>query len=661
MPARTKRREIEYGIVQLNPFGMLEVLGNLLDLGPFEDYAQGGAKDNPRDGPPLGHSFLVILALERLIDSVLLDPAMFGLRWNDLVDRARQRSVPFSEFPDKSGVGKVVRFLTNHYREFLSVRSFAQLRRKANRTNKEILYQMVRWGEGAEFFEGPKSAKFDKSRVRQDLAELFLVNCVQDLAYVVAAHNNTFQRGRWFHPQFRRLETEMGTQKFFEGFKLGAAYLWHCVLGDKAEELFTRRILSAKDWLEYYQVHPVIRRLLTDEAWDRVQKIKSIQLPAGAAFRGLKRESHSEKDYLHRLDDIFKYYDVRLVGETYTARLGTEFLSHLIGAMTFDSRKVSVLRFVHPEGPFQNRFSYAIFNWVPIRLGDQSEWLLFFCFCDDYSPRGLSAYEPIETFFKKHRTRIQVSSFRFTPLELLNYVMERPDWSKSVMDPLTREHNELGTLSGLRAMMAEERQEKGFGRGIVLELLMMLVASKMGYEVRWRVETLGRELDILAYRSFDSGAQELLIAECSTQLLENDLKELEEKVRLATSNKGKLLERFDKRPTGEVNVSGWLVTTDRRYPAGWTKSGQISVISWDLIKEILQTQGIVLPAGLENHLTREQLSPRDILDPQSVISGVSPPPSEDGSPPKRRIMLADGLLLPKNWPEILDGKGKYSE
>jgi len=64
-------------------------------------------------------------------------------------------------------------------------------------------------------------------------------------------------------------------------------------------------------------------------------------------------------------------------------------------------------------------------------------------------------------------------------------------------------------------------------------------------------------------------------------------------------------------------------------------------------------------AGLEDHLTREEIPPRYIL--QSVLTGVSPPPSEDGSPPKGRIIMHDGLMLPKNWPDILNGKAAYSK
>jgi hypothetical protein len=663
MGASTKQRAIEHGVVQLVPFGMVRTLDKLLSLDAFEKYMRDTAKEPLQDDLSLGYSFLVVLVLERLIDSVLLDPAMFGLRWNDLVNRAHQRDVPFSQFPDKSNLGRTVRRLTTHYREFLPIRSFADLRKEADHARKDVLSPLLQWSEEAEFFREPDDVKLDGSRVRDELAMLFLVNCVQDLPYVIAAHNNTFQRGRWFEPQFHRLETEMRSQRFFDGFKLGAAYLWHSIIGGKAEELFTRRILSSKDWMEYYQVHPVIRRVLTDEMWDRVEKIKSIQIATSPAFRGLKREqnSGSEKDYLDRLEEIFHFYDVRLVGETYTARIGTEFLGHLIGALTYNSGKLRVLRFVHADAPCQNRYSYALFSWVPVALGDQSEWLLFFNFCDDYTPRGLSAYEPIEAFLLKYQARFQVSTFRFTPLQLLNYAMTRPSWSKSVMSPLTREHNNLGTVSGLRLMLAADRQEKGFGRGIILELLMILIVSKMGYQVKWRVETLGRELDLLAYKASESTDSELLIVECSTQYLESDLKELREKLQLARSNPEKLLERFGKKAPGAPKVVGWLVTTDKQYPDGSRKSEQISIISWESLKEMLQKQGIALPVSLEDHLTREEFPPRYILDPQSVITGVTPPPTEDGSPPKGRIMMHDGLVLPRNWIDILNGNVGYSK
>jgi hypothetical protein len=645
------------------PVGTVRILDSVLDLGSFEKYVRDTVKGPLQDDLSLGYSFLVTLTLERLIDQVLLDPSMFGLRWNELVHRAHYTDVPFSRFPDKSNIGKAVRTLTGQYREFLPVRTFAQLREKAGRARRDLLPPLIRWSRSVEFFRAPDPAKLDPKQVRDELAVLFLLNYVQDLPYVIVAHNNTFQQGRWFEPQFRPLETEISNQRFFEGFKLGASYLWNSIIGKKAEAQFARRILSAKDWEEYYHIHPVIRRLLADEVDKRIETITSIEIGSTPAFQGLKRESApgTEKDYLDRLGEIFRMYDVRLVGETFTARIASNFLAYLIGAMTYYPDKVRVIRFVHPEALGQNRYSYAVFSWVPVRLGDQSEWLLFFNFCDDYSPRGLSASQPIESFLRQHQARLEVLTFRFTPLQLLNYALTRPDWSKSVMSPLTREHNNLGTVAGLRSILAADRQEKGFARGIILEVLMMLIVTNLGYEARWRVETLGREMDVLAFKASRSGQLELLIVECSTQYLETDLTELHEKLQLARANADKLLARFGAKASKPPRIKGWLVTTDRNYPNGVAKSEPISIISWESLKSQLEKQHIGLPAGLEEHLTREEFPSRYILDPDSVITGVTPPPNEDGSPSKGTIMVHDGLLLPKNWSEILGGNVRYSK
>jgi len=664
LPSSARRRTIEFGVVQLMPFGTVRILDSVLNLDSFEKYTHDTAREPLQDDLSLGYSFLVTLVLERLIDAVLLDPSMFGLRWNELVNRSHQRDVPFSQFPDKSNLGRAVRSLTTQYREFLSVRTLAELKEKANRLRRGLLRPLLQWSERIEFFQAQDGAKLDTPQVRDELAMMFLLNFVQDIPYVVAAHNNTFQRGRWFEPQFQPqpLPTELLSQRFFDGFKFGASYLWHSILGEKAEELFTRRILSAKDWEQYYFVHPVIRRVLTDEVYERIEKIGSIGKRSRPAFQGLKRESASnvEKDYLDRLDEIFRMYDVRLVGETFTARIGSSFLASLIGAMTYHRGKLRVLRFVHPEAPGLNKYSYAIFSWVPIAIGDQSEWLLFFNFCDDHSPRGLSAFEPIESFLRRHQARLQVLTFRFTSLQLLNYAMTRPD-SKSLMSPLVKEHNNLGSVAGLRRILAADRLEKGFARGIILELLMMLVVTKLGYEARWRVETFGREIDVLGLKVSSSGQSELLIVECSTQYLPTDLEELRQKLVLSRSNTEKLLERFGVKDSKPPKIKGWLITTDRNYPSGAAESEQISVISWESLKNQLKKHGIGLPAGLEEHLMREEFPPRYILDPDSVISGATPPPSEDGSPPKGRIIMHDGLLLPKNWPDILDGNARYSK
>ena len=642
------------------PFGTIRVLEKVLDLDSFEAYVREIAKEQLKDELSLGYSFLIALALERLIDEVLLNPSMFGLRWNELVHRAHQRDVPFTRFPDKSNVGKAVRQLTAQYREFLPVRTVSDLKAKAARARAVLLPQLVRWSESADFFQGQDAVKLEAPRVRDELAMQFLVSFVQDVPYIVIAFNNTFQRGRWFEPQFELFRTEIQSQKLFDGFKLGVSYLWYSIVGAKTEEQFARKMRAAKDWEEYYLAYPFIRQDFSDEVYDRIQLITAIEIDPSPPFAGLKTESShvTERDYLDRLDDIFRMYDVRLVGETFTARIASNFLAHLIGAMTYYPDRVKVIRFIHPVAPAQNRYSYAVFSWVPVALGDQSEWLLFFTFCDDYSPRGLSAFRPIEAFIRIHQDRLQISTFRFTSQQLLNYVMTRPDWSESKMSPLMREHNNLGTVAGLRRMVAADRDEKGFARGIILESLMMLVLSKLGYEVRWSVLAFGKEMDVIGLR-VKSGQSELLIVECSTQFLSKDLEELREKIRLANSDTTKLLGRFPRVSSTPV-VKGWLVTTDKNSPDGVSKSEPISIISWESLKSVLKRVHVDLPSNLEEFLTKEELPARYILDPDSIISGTTPPPSPKGGPPKGTIMLHDGLLLPKNWNEILAGDSRYS-
>jgi hypothetical protein len=662
LPGNPRRRSIEYGITELMPFGTVRILEQVLNLDAFEDYVRKDLKEQWKDDLAPGYSFLVALAFERLIDEMLLDPTIFGLQWNELVNRAHQRDLPFSRFPDKSNIGSTVKRLANQYREFLPVRTLAQLREKIAKARADLLPPLVRWSECSEFIQAPGAVRLESGKTRNELAMLFLVNFVQDVPYVVVAYNNTFQRGRWFEPQFEPLHTEAHFQKLFHGFKLGASYLWHAIVGTTVEDLFGRSLRAAKDWGEYYMVHPIIRRTLTDEIWDRMERIHTIEIGPSSPLIGLRSDTTSivEKDYLGRLDDIFRLYDVRLVGETFTARIASNFLAYMIGAMTYYSGKLRLIRFVHPVAPGQNRYSYAIFSWVPVAIGDESEWLLFFNFCDDYSPRGLSAFKPIESFINTHQRRLQVTSFRFTSYQLLNHVLTRPDWSESKMSPLTREHNNLGTVAGLRQIVAADRDEKAFARGMVLELLMVLMLSRLGYEARWRVHALGKEMDVLGLRLSKSGQPELTIVECSTQYLPTDLEELREKLRLAKSEPSKLLVRFGK-VSGSPIFRGWLVTTDRNFPSGVSKSEQITIVSWESLKNLLKKRHVDFPSELEEFLTREQLPARYILDPASIIAGTTPPPSEDGSPPKGTVMLHDGLLLPKNWIEILRGNIRYSQ
>jgi len=229
------------------PFGTVRLLEAVLDLESFEHYVRNGIRVQWKDDLSLGYSFLVAMVLERLIDEVLLDPTIFGLQWNELVNSAHQRDVPFSKFPDKSNVGKVVRRLATEYREFLSTKTFAELKVKTSRAQADLLPQLVRWSGSSKFFQAPGATKLESEKVRDELATSFLINFVQDVPYVIVAYNNTFQRGRWAEPQFESLDTETHFLKIFDGFKLGVSYLWYAVAGPKSEDLFARRIRDAKD------------------------------------------------------------------------------------------------------------------------------------------------------------------------------------------------------------------------------------------------------------------------------------------------------------------------------------------------------------------------------------------------------------------------------
>ena len=658
------RRPVQFGIVELLPYGIPKVLNQLLDLDSFSVYLENVAKNPMDDDLSLGYGFLVALVLERLIDSFLLDPSLFGLQWNELVNRAHQTDTPFSEFPDKSDVGKVVRNLARMYRALLPVRTFHELRDVLIPVSKGLMPELLEWSEKHRFERGKDGDK-DSERARDNLTIAFLSFVAQDLAYVHVALNNTFHRGRHFEPQFSRLPTMIGPQRFFDGFKLGMCYLWSSFLGLDTSSPMTRALMAAKDWDQYYLVFPLIRARAGDVAEERVSDVTSVIISPGKLFGKLRSSPAPRtgvKSRLDRIDEIFRKYEVRLVGETYTAEIATGFLTSLIGAMTYYPDRVRLFRFVHPspaEGG--NRYSYAIFHWVPVIMGDQSRWWLYFNFCDDYSPRGTSALGPIESFIQKHESRLELSTFRVGSIELLTYVMTRPDWSKSVMDQMTREHNNLGTLSGLRLLLANDRVEKGFAKGLVLELLAMTMAKGMGYDTRWRVKALGKEFDVLAHRSSSKEGDEFLVIECSTQFLPTDLDELEGKVRLVKSNSGLLRRSFIKRFPKSTNVHGWLVTTDSGYPRKTKHSKEIKVVDWDAIEKYFLGTKIGIPASLEELLTKREFGPYDILEPQSVISGVTPPPSGKGEGSRGPVMLLDGLRLSKKWPEIMMGNAKYAK
>ncbi|MHB1868020.1 MAG: hypothetical protein ACYCPP_03645 [Nitrososphaerales archaeon] len=645
---------------KLTPLGIPFLLSILVDVEAFGNYLKR-IKVSKNDKLSLGYSFLIASIIERLIDAVLFDPLLFGVKQNKLVQRSHQKDVPYSEFPDKSNIGKMILNLSNLYRGLLPVRTFSGLRSSVKPIREFLVPELVQWGKNFEF-HNRHGEKIPFVQAQRDLSAIFLLYNMHDVKYVKVALNHTFHRGKRYEPQFHELPVTISSQRFFDGFKLGLMYLWQTLLGEEAKSGFMTEVLGAKDWNEYYLAFPVVKAQVVEQAERRVDEL-AYAVSHRQAFHWLKRtpskDGRRRTDFMDKLDEAFAKYEVRIVSEKYTAKVASGLIMALLGAMEFYPDSTRVIKLIHSESKGRNRYSYAVFINVPIALGDESEWWLFFDFCDDYSPRGLSAFRPIESFIQAHLARLKISTIRIKAGQLLVYVQTYPDFSKSIMDPMMREFNNLGTLSGLRLLLVGDRMEKSFAKGIILELLTYSLLTRLGYNARWRFKQaiLGKEIDVLAFRETDSGENELLVIECSTVYSPELLWEIESKMQLVQSKMDDLIKIFEPKSRGRAKVSGWLVTTSKIDLTDERTSSNIRIQDWGRLTKLCKEMGIDIPRGLDDLLRKEEFPPQFVLNPSSIISGSIPPPSgkvgEERQSQNIVPILADGFLPPRTWSKIL--------
>jgi hypothetical protein len=101
-------------------------------------------------------------------------------------------------------------------------------------------------------------------------------------------------------------------------------YLWNSFLGADGGSLVVDKRMAAKDWKQYYRVFPFIRARAGDVAESRVADVTSVSVRPGKSFGHLRQSTSSKgggKSGFDKLDEIFRKYEVRIVGETYTARI----------------------------------------------------------------------------------------------------------------------------------------------------------------------------------------------------------------------------------------------------------------------------------------------------------------------------------------------------
>jgi hypothetical protein len=671
MPNRKQKRIDEFAAQQLMNLGIVPVLSHLTDIGAFESYLRN-KKVTKYDQLSLGYAFLVASTLERLIDAILLSPALFGVGWNELAHRSHQTDVSFDEFPARSDIGRMIIHLAALYRELLPVRTVSDLRKRTENIRKLLLPELIRWKDRFDFQGASNRLELSRFQVERDLGAIYLLYFVHDTKYVKVALNHTFHRGERYEPQFHDLPLRIGSQQFFDGFRVGVAYLWYKLLGETTENYKFMTVLSdAKNWDEFYLVYPIVGNEIVAQAEQRISALTYTTMADESAFEWLRSKrlamGRRRMGIMDRLEDRFVRYEVRIVSEKYTAKAASGFLLALLGAMEFRPEKARVIKFVHSEPNNRSRYSYAILVRVPILAGDDSEWWLFFDFCDDYSPRGLSAYRPIESFMRDHNARLETSTFKVKAGQLLQYVHTHPDFSKSTMSPLTRDFNNLGTLSGLRLLLAASRAEKDFARGLVIELLTYSLASKNGYNAKWRFKRafLGKEIDVLGFKYLGEGKGEWLVVECSTEFSPSLLEEVAMKMRLVESKTTELYDAFEVKRPLESRVTGWLVTTEKNELGGVTHPSSVSIFGWNRLAKSCRESGIEIPPGLRELLTKEEFPPGFVINPSSVGLGTTPPPSnQTAGEPALNIglqILADGFILPEKWKKNTTQQSKTHE
>ncbi len=477
-----------------------------------------------------GYSFTLAFAISSIIDHVSDDSScsyVLDLPHDELLRRASYGYIPNRKKPAYTRTGILIRNLTELYTPLLRVETWNDLDKASGDIKKYIIAPFNKAFD--ETISVTDKYKNLNKRYLLEYSSLFMAHLYfHDITKISIGYRSTYNnRGP---PEYT-----IGSQKFFEGYKLSVEYLWFSFLGPSyAKCKSLSKIQKTKTWGVFdHLFEPINFAILKPlEARTGINSLvsdiffKEVTLRRFPIARKLIFERQIQKTQEERLAEKLRWYPIQIIDDYYeNSRTGFETV--LKGAL-HKNQKPDVIKFIHPEER-GNFFSFGILT------EDSFGWWLFFNFATDFSGGGSIDYEHVMMLINRNKRKINFSNFEIDSSSLKRYA-------------------EVDTrINYLEKELKDSKEKLNEVRGKNFELFVTLLFSKRDFNVFPRVKFHGREIDMLAIQS-TKGRDKIFCIECTIPfganvrnklelevkekivLLKENLQELEGKLNLKLKN-----------------------------------------------------------------------------------------------------------------------------
>jgi len=587
-------------MLDINEIGaLIKILEKLVETDKIKKYIESKKSSNEFSKYVKSYEFCICFCLNQIITVIRYNQEFLDSKENELFFRAYESEIPRTKFPTETelyifannifGLMDLI-FKAKNYDELVKVVPNVnkyiitpfkeiiydnfELKNKYKDLNKDHIllnlsrsyfhlnfhdvskirvgyYDIVKKGrefraelnELRDLFENP----FTKELTNEEISSAVEIDLEEDNFFDLFNNTSVNRAGN--------MREILGGQLFFEGYKLIIDYMWNNLFRNPFSKYeFLNKISLTKDWVEFDYYFEKIRDEIIIPLENRNEAIDSsfkrifikqneilnetLNILKEKILFSVKREDLTKNE---ELDQLFLWYEVKLVNTHISIPCAYEFILALSGTMNFNDKElIKIIRFVHQVYEDDNNFSYAILIKNP--RYEYAIWYIFFNFATNHSGTGGRAWRMVEEFIDKYNSRIDLSEYKIDSEKFNEYIKDR----------------EIKVLS---KKIRELEDYKADAKGIISELVNTYIFSRLGYQIYWSLKencTNYTEIDLLAFKRFKKMIIFYVIEITTTE--QNLYEEVKHKIKILKKNSTNLLKFLKLEEFLNVKFKGMVIS-----------------------------------------------------------------------------------------------------
>lgn len=531
----------------------IKLLEILLDMNKLKKYLKFKKSYSKFNKYIKSYEFCLLFCIDRIFNIIIDEPGIFDLQPDLLVVRARQNRVIRAKFPRKTELGVLLSNIQGLCDKIIKSKNEIELNKVLPKVT-EYLIDPINSILSDNYEIDKKYQKQSKKELLKNVARFYFYIYFNDIGKIRISFNHTFLKDKTFFVQGISIPLKLNEQLFFEGYKKIVDFVWQNLLGKPhyKSNIFVKMVES-RTWKKFDSFFNIIR----DNLIFPLEKQEEVIDPFSKSIFWKKGKiSNKQIQYLtkkqlypfkfklsfkEKLDEVFYWYPIRVIGSGLSVNNSTGFISLLLGLIKSKRENIKILKIKH-KYPYEYVYSFAILMEGYSIFADYSQWYLFLEFCSEGGGIEGQAYDEVMKYLKKYKSKIDLKEYDLPPKSLDSYAA----------DNLAKE-----AIKSIR----ELEEYKSFSRGIIFELFMSYLFDSIGYKTRWALKkdfTDKKEIDLLVYKEYKN-CYKFIVAEVSTGS-QDIINEIKTKIEILRRNKNPLLNYLKLKKSKKCIFQGKLVT-----------------------------------------------------------------------------------------------------